>query len=318
MPVQHRPPAKNTRFQRHQAVLTPTARAPLDCTPSVHQLSANLDRRPPMEGAAPFRRGGVNSRRSRSFSGLLGGYPSIYQGEESEEAEVAAALAGAPEASEASNLAHSNQPLFSQDEPNFLKMIEQMTQFMGQLTQAVSPRDTSQAPAFKTPLMKVPYSFDGTKAYKLRVFIESFQLIFHNDHTNFFSDRKKVLYSTFFLTGRAGKWIEPYVSNISNEDPSYLLNNWKLFEAHLFTLFGDPNEVRKAEQELDTRRMKESFQVSLHIADFRSLMSRIGDWGKGPILMCIKEAWHQDCWTNWLLTLENLIAFKNSWTSLWN
>ncbi|MBW0474164.1 hypothetical protein O181_013879 [Austropuccinia psidii MF-1] len=32
---------------------------PLDCTPSVHQLSENLDREPPMEGAAPSRRGGI-------------------------------------------------------------------------------------------------------------------------------------------------------------------------------------------------------------------------------------------------------------------
>ncbi|MBW0587947.1 hypothetical protein O181_127662 [Austropuccinia psidii MF-1] len=160
-----------------------------------------------MEGAAPSRRGGVKSRRSRSFSGFLGGYPSIPQGprrrlgeaedeegeesveeEESEEAEVAAALAA---------------------EPNFLKMMEQMTQFMGQLTQAVAPRDTSKVPAFKTPSMKAPDSFDGSKAYKLRGFIQSRQLIFYNDPANFFSDRKKVLYSTFFLTGRAGKWIEP-------------------------------------------------------------------------------------------------------------
>ncbi|MBW0466719.1 hypothetical protein O181_006434 [Austropuccinia psidii MF-1] len=155
MPVQHSPPAKNTKSQRHQAVLTPTARAPLDCTPSVHQMSANLDRGPPMEGAAPSRRGGLKSRRSRSFSGLLGGYPSISQGprsrsgeaedaegEESEETEVEASLEGAPEASEAQNLAPSNQPLVSQAEPNFLKMMEQMAQFMGRLTQVVTPRDS--------------------------------------------------------------------------------------------------------------------------------------------------------------------------------
>ncbi|MBW0543678.1 hypothetical protein O181_083393, partial [Austropuccinia psidii MF-1] len=69
-------------------------------------------------------------------------------------------------------------------------------------------------------------------------------------------------------------------SNISNEDPSYLLNNWKLFKTQLFTLFGDPNEVRKAEQELDNLRMQESGHVSLYIADFRSFISRIGDWGE--------------------------------------
>ncbi|MBW0593948.1 hypothetical protein O181_133663 [Austropuccinia psidii MF-1] len=159
-------------------------------------------------------------------------------------------------------------------------MMEQMTQLMGQLTQAVTPRDNSKAPAFKTPSMKASDSFYGTQAHKLRGFIQSCQLIFHNDPENFFSDKKKVLYSTSFLTGRAGKWIEPYLSNISNEDPSYLLNNWKLFETQLLTLFGDPNEVRKAEQELDNWRMKESGHVSLYIADFRSLMSRIGDWGE--------------------------------------
>ncbi|MBW0558514.1 hypothetical protein O181_098229 [Austropuccinia psidii MF-1] len=120
MPVQHSPPAKKTRSQRNPDVLTPTARVALYGTPSVHQLSANLDRGPPMEGEAP-------SRRSRSFSGLLGGYPGMSEGarailgeaeyeegeesveeEESEEPEVATALAGVPEASEAANLAHSN------------------------------------------------------------------------------------------------------------------------------------------------------------------------------------------------------------------
>ncbi|MBW0520135.1 hypothetical protein O181_059850 [Austropuccinia psidii MF-1] len=229
MQVQHSPPAKNTKSQRHQAVLTPTVRDPLERMPSVHQLSANLDRGPPMEGAVPSRRRGVKSIRSRSFSGFLGGYQSIPQGprsrsgeaedeegEESEETEVAAALAGAPEASEPPNIAHSNQPLVSQAEPNILKMMEQMTQLMGQLTQEVAPRDSSKSPEFKTPSMKEPDSFDGTKAYKLREFIQSFQLIFHTDPANFFSERKTVLYSTSFLTGRAGKWIEPYLSNISN------------------------------------------------------------------------------------------------------
>ncbi|MBW0551111.1 hypothetical protein O181_090826 [Austropuccinia psidii MF-1] len=151
------------------------------------------------------------------------------EGEESEKTEVATALAGVTEASEASNPAHSNQPLVSLAEPNSLKMMKQMTQFMGQLTQAVAPRDNSKAPEFKKLSMKAPDYFDGTQAHKLRGFIQSCQFIFDNDQEIFFSDRKKVLYLTSFLTGRAGKWIEPYLSHISNEDPSYLLNNWKLF-----------------------------------------------------------------------------------------
>ncbi|MBW0575869.1 hypothetical protein O181_115584 [Austropuccinia psidii MF-1] len=220
-----------------------------------------------MEGAAPSRRGGMKSRRSRSFSGLLGGYPGMSEGarerlgevedekgeesveeEDSGENEVADALANAPEVPQGSNLALSSQPFVSQSEPSLLKMMEQVTQLMGQLTQAVTPRDNSKAPAFKTPSMKAPDSFDGTQAHKLK------------DLSN--------------------PWIEPYLSNISNEDPSYLLHNWSLFESQLFTLFGDPNEVRKAEQELENLRMKESGHVSLYIADFRSLISRIGDWGE--------------------------------------
>ncbi|MBW0498498.1 hypothetical protein O181_038213 [Austropuccinia psidii MF-1] len=154
----------------------------------------------------------MKSRRSRSFSGLLGGYPGMYEGararlgeaedeegeesveeEESEETEVETALEGVPEASEAANIAHFNQPLVPQAEPNFLKMMEQMTQFMGKLTQAVAPRDNPKAPVFKTPSMKAPDSFYGNQAHKLRGFIQSCQLIFHNDPANFFSDRKKVL-----------------------------------------------------------------------------------------------------------------------------
>ncbi|MBW0554922.1 hypothetical protein O181_094637 [Austropuccinia psidii MF-1] len=77
MPVQHSPPAKNTRSQRNPAVLIPTASVPLDRTPSFNQLSSNFDRGPPMKGEAPFRRGGMKLRRSRSFSGMLGGYPGI-------------------------------------------------------------------------------------------------------------------------------------------------------------------------------------------------------------------------------------------------
>ncbi|MBW0464116.1 hypothetical protein O181_003831 [Austropuccinia psidii MF-1] len=123
--------------------------------------------------------------------------------ENSEETEVAAALGDAPEASEAPNLAFSNKPLVSQAEPNFLEMMEKMTHFMEQLTQAVAPRDNSRTPDFKNSSMKAPHSFDGTKSHKLRGFTQSCQFIFHNDPENFFSDRRKVLYSTSFLIGGA-------------------------------------------------------------------------------------------------------------------
>ncbi|MBW0535273.1 hypothetical protein O181_074988 [Austropuccinia psidii MF-1] len=214
MPVQHSPPTKNTRSQRNPAVLTPTARVPVECTPSVDKMSANLDRGPQKEGAAPYRRGGMKSRRSIPFSGLLGGYPGMSEGARARLGEI-------------------------KDE---------------EVEESLEEEDS-----WETEVAH----FDGTQVHKLRGFIQSCKFIFHNDPANFFSDRKKVLYSTSFLT-----------------DPSYLLNNWQLFEAQLFTLFGDPNEFREAEKELENLRMKESGHVSLYISDFRSLISRIRDWGE--------------------------------------
>ncbi|MBW0496870.1 hypothetical protein O181_036585 [Austropuccinia psidii MF-1] len=131
-----------------------------------------------MEGAAPSRRGGMKSIRSRSFSGLLGGYPGISEGararlgevedEEGEESveeeysgktEVADALENAPEVPLGSNLAPTNQPLVSQSHPILLKIMEQMATIMGQLSQDAAPMDNSKAPAFKTPSMKASDSF---------------------------------------------------------------------------------------------------------------------------------------------------------------
>ncbi|MBW0482956.1 hypothetical protein O181_022671 [Austropuccinia psidii MF-1] len=98
MPIQHSPPARQTRSQaRPQAVLTPTTSAPLDGTPEVPQLRAHLDRGPNVEGAAPSRKEGRVPRRSSSFSGLVGRFPGLSRttlkgpgedGEEEEESSV--------------------------------------------------------------------------------------------------------------------------------------------------------------------------------------------------------------------------------------
>ncbi|MBW0588932.1 hypothetical protein O181_128647 [Austropuccinia psidii MF-1] len=65
MPVQNSPPATQKISQaRAQAVLTPTPRAPLDGTPAVTQLRAQLDRGPTLEGATPSRKEGRGARRS--------------------------------------------------------------------------------------------------------------------------------------------------------------------------------------------------------------------------------------------------------------
>ncbi|MBW0585087.1 hypothetical protein O181_124802 [Austropuccinia psidii MF-1] len=68
MPIQHSPPVRQTRSQaRTQDVLTPTPRAPLDGTPGVSQLRAQLDRGPILEESALSRKEGRVPRRSAHF-----------------------------------------------------------------------------------------------------------------------------------------------------------------------------------------------------------------------------------------------------------
>ncbi|MBW0468151.1 hypothetical protein O181_007866 [Austropuccinia psidii MF-1] len=233
MPIQLSPPARQTRSQaRTQAILTPTPRAPLDGTPALPQLRAQLDRGPIMEGRGP--------RRSSSFSGVVGRFPGLsrtslkvtgedddeeeensVEEEESDGTEAAPSPVGAPQGTGRPTVA---QPVSHQSEPSLLAIMQQMTQIMANLQEA-SSSEASRPPAFKTPSMKAPECFDGTQPFKVRSFIQSCQLIFHNDPANFSQDRKKVHYATSFLIGRAAKWIEPYLSNLTNQDPSYLLNS---------------------------------------------------------------------------------------------
>ncbi|MBW0570494.1 hypothetical protein O181_110209 [Austropuccinia psidii MF-1] len=178
------------------------------------------------------------------------------EGEESDGTEGVPAPVGASQGTEGPTLAQSNQPVSHQSELSLLAIMQKMTQIMANI-QASSSSEASRPPVFQTPSMKAPECFDGTQPFKIRIFIQSCQLIFHNDPENFSQDRKKVLYDTSFLIVRAAKWIEPYLSNLTNQDSNYLLNYWNLFESKLFNLFGDPNEVRKAEAELDPLIIKE-------------------------------------------------------------
>ncbi|KAI8447663.1 hypothetical protein BY996DRAFT_6586376 [Phakopsora pachyrhizi] len=131
------------------------------------------------------------------------------------------------------------------------------------------------SPAFKTPSMKAPVSFDGSNPSKLRNFLQSCQLIFYNNEKTFSKDKKKVLYAASFLSGKAGKWIEPYLTQLDNMELTYILNLWTSFETQLFTLFGNPNKVRKAEQEINHLRMKDHGMASSYILDLEPSPPRL-------------------------------------------
>ncbi|MBW0552446.1 hypothetical protein O181_092161 [Austropuccinia psidii MF-1] len=177
-------PSKQTRSQaRAQAALTPTPRVPLDGTPAVPQLRAQLDRGRRMEGAEPSRKEGRGPRRSISLTGVVGSFPEVsrtnrkVQGEdddddeensvEEEESDVTEGLPApvrAPQSTGGPTLAQSDQPVSNQSEPSLWAIMQQMTQIMASL-QADSSSGSSRPPAFKTPYMNEPECFDGTQPF---------------------------------------------------------------------------------------------------------------------------------------------------------
>ncbi|MBW0487300.1 hypothetical protein O181_027015 [Austropuccinia psidii MF-1] len=194
MPIQHSPCARQTRSQAR--------------TQATEDLLWK-------EGEGP--------RRSSSFSRVVGGSPGLsrtslkvpgeddeeegensVEEEESEGTEAAPAPVGESKGIGRQTLAQLDQPASHQSEPSLLAITQQMTQIMANLQSASSPK-SSRPPAFKTPSIKAPECFDGTQPFKVRSFIQSFKLIFNNDLANFSQDKKKVLYATSFLIGRAAK-----------------------------------------------------------------------------------------------------------------
>ncbi|MBW0559071.1 hypothetical protein O181_098786 [Austropuccinia psidii MF-1] len=228
-----------------------------------------------MQSGEPFRKKGRGNRRSRSFVGAVGTFCGISKtpfkglGVDGEEAQENFVEEEESEGTEATPAPY---------DPSLLGIKKQMTQIVASIEEG-SYSDYSRSPTLKNPSMKAPDCFDGTQPFKVRIFIQSYQLIFHNDQANF-SEDKKFIYTPSFLICRAEKWIEPYPYNPKNQEPIYLLSNWELFKFQLSNLFKDPNSLRQAEAELDGLRIKEGAHVTPYIYCLRSLVSIIGDWGK--------------------------------------
>ncbi|MBW0485239.1 hypothetical protein O181_024954 [Austropuccinia psidii MF-1] len=119
-------------------------------------------------------------------------------------------------------ISKSNQP-----KPFLFENMQKMTQIMSNI-QPASSSEASRPPAF----------FYGTKTFKVISFIQSCQLIFQNDAEDFSEEKKKIIYATQFLTCRDEKWIETYISNLTNPHPAYLLNNLALLKSQIVSLFG--------------------------------------------------------------------------------
>ncbi|MBW0503644.1 hypothetical protein O181_043359 [Austropuccinia psidii MF-1] len=155
------------------------------------QFNINPQQDRPDLRAAPSRKAGRGPRRSNSISGVVGRFQGLPRtnfkgpsedGEEegSEGTEGVPAPVGASQGTGGPSLAQSDPPVSHESKPSLLAIMQQMTQTMANIQEALSS-DSSRPPAFKTQSMKAPGCFDGTQPFKVRSFITSCQLILHND-----------------------------------------------------------------------------------------------------------------------------------------
>ncbi|KAI9607717.1 hypothetical protein KEM48_003467 [Puccinia striiformis f. sp. tritici PST-130] len=142
----------------------------------------------------------------------------------------------------------SSVPLTSETPSNATlgEVLRQLAMVATQLVSASSLAPPRPRPAFRTPEMKKPDSFDGSSPAKLRNYLQQCKLIFRNDIDSFSSDLKKTLYAAAFLTGKAFEWVQPYLE--------------------LVTLYGDPNELQATEYKLDSLTMKDGDHASNYIS----------------------------------------------------
>ncbi|KAI9628197.1 hypothetical protein KEM48_011778 [Puccinia striiformis f. sp. tritici PST-130] len=165
----------------------------------------------------------------------------------------------------------SSVPLTSETPSNATlgEVLRQLAMVATQLVSASSLAPPRPRPAFRTPEMKKPDSFDGSSPAKLRNYLQQCKLIFRNDIDSFSSDLKKTLYAAAFLTGKAFEWVQPYLE--------------------LVTLYGDPNELRATEYKLDSLTMKDGDHASNYISSFRALQSRLPGWGDRPLMFHFRK-----------------------------
>ncbi|MBW0555060.1 hypothetical protein O181_094775 [Austropuccinia psidii MF-1] len=117
--------------------------------------------------------------------------------EESDGTEGVPAFVGASQGTGGPALAQFNQPFSHQSEPSLFTIMKHITQIMANI------QEFSSSEASRPPSMKAPECFYGTQTFKVRGFLQSFQFIFHNVQAHFSEERKKFLYATLFLIGRA-------------------------------------------------------------------------------------------------------------------
>src|SRR6266704_3280539 len=98
--------------------------------------------------------------------------------------------------------------------------------------------------------------FDGTRL-KLKGFLSQIQFKVMQKKAKIGTPMDQVIYAGLFLTGRALKWFEPYLTEIQtngmttlNQKVRYMFLSWEGFASQLTQIYGDMEAAMTVERKL--------------------------------------------------------------------
>lgn len=134
----------------------------------------------------------------------------------------------------------------------------------------------------KTSKIKIdkPKAFDGNKG-NLQGFLTMAQYYLQHYQAEFNDEASKVLFIAGRLEGNALTWFEPIMRDFlthmeieRDARTTRIFSSYANFETELRDTFGNPDERRQAERDLQNCKQKTS--VSAYFAEFQQIVSRLG------------------------------------------
>ncbi|KAF8629583.1 hypothetical protein AX17_005619 [Amanita inopinata Kibby_2008] len=129
----------------------------------------------------------------------------------------------------------------------------------------------------------MPDTFDSASPQKLREFLVSCNLVFHDRPDAFEDDSRRIRFIISYLKGAALDWFEPALM-----DPSESAHWMWDFEAFILELednFSLHNPAGDAETALTNLSMKDSHHITKYVVEFNKLAARI-DWNEPALRDC--------------------------------
>jgi hypothetical protein len=129
--------------------------------------------------------------------------------------------------------------------------------------------------------ISTPEAYDGSKG-TLRGYLTKLRAYFKYNNEEFYEEELKVLFAASLLKGNALTWFEPtlrdFVDNPLEDDredeTNRAFSSFMAFEDNLKKTFGEPDETRAAQREL--QQLKQRTSVSAYATEFRRISSKLG------------------------------------------